>query len=77
MTVSDIIHLALLPFPYIAFFSTVLGAIMFWKYQGSINEISHRILDSREHMDKIVKHVMDSVIIADEGDVCFLKCKNV
>lgn len=75
LTVSDIGEIALLPFPYIAFFATVIAAIIFRKYQTSPEELSNRIIDSKGHLDVITRHMADNLVVIKVGDYHILRPK--
>lgn len=76
MLTQDIIAIATLPFPYIAFFVTVIAAVWVSRYRGDISPIIDRLMDSKDHLDQITRHVAANIVVIQHEDVHIVRPKS-
>jgi hypothetical protein len=75
MSLQDILEIATLPFPYIAFFATVIAGIWVSRYRGDISPIISRLMDSKEHLDQITKYVAANITVVQHEDIHIVRPK--
>ena len=76
MQLNDIISIILLPFPYISFSMVIITGIWLMKYRGDISPIVNRLMDSREFLDTISKHVITNTVVVEKNGLYFVRYRN-
>jgi len=75
VSLHDIVEIAVLPFPYIAFLVTVIAAVWLSRYRGDISPIISRLMDSKEHLDQITKYVAANITVTQHDDIHIIRVK--